>query len=65
MKIKSKTLVVALTALAVTTIACGSGGNATPDKPAPKAGQHCANPGDVYAHGNTRLSCGQDGRWHR
>lgn len=31
----------------------------------PRAGDLCDKPGDVYAHGDTRLSCGKDGKWHK
>jgi hypothetical protein len=48
-------------------VACGDGDKADP--PRHRAGDRCTNQGDVYAHGNTRLSCvrGDDGelRWER
>jgi hypothetical protein len=31
----------------------------------PTSGKACSHPGDVYAHGATRVTCGQDGRWHK
>jgi hypothetical protein len=31
----------------------------------PVAGESCSSPGSMYAHGDTILTCGPDGRWEK